>query len=105
MSDLTDIFNDQQGFQIFAGNIAGVRQRSQSLAAQRELIAINAQQLATDNQRLDIERMRMELEQRRVQADIEDKEIKQEQVRQIKVIRNFMADTAFSFEELKKQYP
>jgi len=105
MSDFTDFFNDQQGFQIFAGNVAGVRQRSQSLAAQRDLLAINTQQLATDNQRLDIERQRMELEQLRVQADIEEKNIRNEQIRQIKIIRNFMADTAVNFEELKKQYP
>ena len=105
MSDFNDFFNDQEGFQIFAGNIAGIRQRTQSLAAQRELIAINSQQLVTDNQRLDIERKRMELEQLRVQADIEEKEIRQEQLRQIKAIRNFMADIASNFEELTKQYP
>lgn len=101
MSKIADHLNQNQGVYTALGNIAAIAQRQQILNAQRDQIAALERQHSATQQ---IERRRLQLEELRAQADAEERALKQEQLAKLKEIRNFMADTAFEFEQLRKRY-
>jgi hypothetical protein len=109
MSDLSDSFNQNLGFNTALGNIAGVAQRNRLLAAQKQQLAVLERQYAetqrTEAARLELEKRRVELEQLRADAEAEERALRQEQLERIKEIRNFMADTIAGFDKLKKLNP
>ena len=104
MSDLNDYFNQSNGFNSALGNIAAINQRSRLLTAQREQIAALERQTAGIQDLQRTEAARLELEQQRLQLEANERSLHKEQLEKLKEIRNFMADTAFAFEQLKKQY-
>ena len=108
MSDISDYFNQNQGYYGALGNMAAIGQRNQLLAAQRQQIAVLERQYSqiqqTEAERLELEKRRVQLEELRANAEAEERALRQEQLDKLKEIRNFMADTVFAFEQLKKQY-
>lgn len=107
MSDFQDYFNENDGFQGFLGNAAAIGQRNMQLSNQRQQIAVLEKQYAEMQRsaaaQLAIDQQRLALEQLRAKAEAEERAFRQEQERQLKQIRNFMADTIFALEQLKKQ--
>ena len=106
MSDISDYFNENQGYYSALGNIAAIGQRNQLLAAQRQQIAVLERQYSaiqqTEAQRLELERRRLHLEELRASTEAEERALKQEQLDKLKEIRNLLVDTAFALEQLKK---
>lgn len=102
MSDISDYFNQNQGYYNALGQMAAIGQRNQLLAGQRQQIASLERQYA-QIQRTEAERL--ELEKLRAKAEAEERALRQEQLERLKQIRNFMADTIAGFERFKQVNP
>ena len=96
--DLHDSFNDYAGQNIAIGSLMASRQRGQQLEQQREQLTLLEKQNHIESSRLQIEELRLQAEQ-------QERELKREQLEQIKHLRNLLADTVSLLRTVQKQHP
>jgi len=109
---IQDSFNENDGMLNAMGHMAAINQRNRLIEQQKENAEAIRKQTAEleranriEADRAKIEKQRLEIERRRLQADEADRELKREQAEQVRQLRNLMADSFDTLEQLRKIRP
>ena len=109
MSDFHDtlyeVTDEQHGFNDLVGNMVGISQRHNQLAAQKKQLEALKEQAKIDKSRAHIENQRLEIEKKRLAAEEAEREYRHQQDEQIKQLRNLLADSLSDLDILAKKFP
>ncbi len=102
---LLDSANELHGWNSLVGNIAGIVQRGEQLAAQKKQLAALKEQAKIDQSRADIEMQRLNIEKKRLAAEEAERAYRRRQEEQVKQLRNLLADSVSELNLLAKDSP
>ena len=103
--DVREFLNENDGYVNTLGQLGALKQRDQLLAKQEEQIeAMNAQTKALED-RNKIEADRAEIESQRLDAEEAQRELQRQQAEHLRQLRNLMADSLTSLQQLKRAMP
>lgn len=109
---IQDSFNDNDGLLNSIGHMAAINQRNQQIAQQRahaDAIRKQTAEMEKANRieadRAQIERQRLAIERQRLEAEEVERKMQREQAEQVKQLRNLMADSFATLDQLRKVRP
>ena len=105
MSGFVENMNESHGALDAMGSIAAISQRNNLLAAQKKQLEALKEQAKIDKSRAHIENQRLEIEKKRLAADGAERAYRRQQDKQIKQLRNLLADSLSDLEVLTKKFP
>jgi hypothetical protein len=110
--DSQDYFNENDGLLGAMGHMTAISQRNRQITQQKEHAEALRKQAAVmeaasriETDRAKIERQRLAIEQQRLQAEEAQREMRRHETKQVKLLRNLMADSFAALERLEKVRP
>lgn len=104
MSDINDWMEEHQGQVNYLGHISAINQRNNQIRQQREYAADLRKQTAALEEQNRIEQQRLEIESQRLAAEDADREMRRQQLEQVKALRNLISKATVSLGRFRKQH-